>query len=189
MCDYRRWELDSVLRSSHKTGKHALEVSAVSSKKESLPGKINEYGSAHFVLRCTRSSLSAYCPLSYNNQCADYCEVLRTLKRHVNKKRPDLKKIWLCRYDNTKPHTASIVREFLEKGKIEVLMHPVYGPDLAPCNSSVFGTLKRELHNRHLKSDFELVTHKPLLLRPSSRRIPQNNDCKIEGENASMYCE
>ncbi len=44
-----------------------------------------------------------------------YYKVLRTLKRHMNKKRPDLKKIWLLHHNNTQPHNASTVKEFLEK--------------------------------------------------------------------------
>ncbi len=31
--------------------------------------------------------------------------------------------------------------------------------------------------------------YKPPLSRPSSGRIPQNDDCKMEGENAGVYCE
>ncbi len=49
----------------------------------------------------------------------------------MNEKKPDLKKIWLLHHKNTKPHTTSIVKEFLEKGKTEVLPHPVYSPNLA----------------------------------------------------------
>ncbi len=86
ICDYRRWELDSPLRSSHKTGKHALEISIVSIKEESLSGEIDEYAYAHSVLWCTRSSLSAYCPLLYKINVLYFCEVLRTLKRHVNRR-------------------------------------------------------------------------------------------------------
>ncbi len=40
--DYRWWELDSPLWSSHKTGKHALKVPAVSSKEKSPSGEIDE---------------------------------------------------------------------------------------------------------------------------------------------------
>ncbi len=42
-----------------------------------------------------------------------YDKVLRTLKRYVNKKRPDLKKNWLLHHDNAKPHTTFMIREFL----------------------------------------------------------------------------
>ncbi len=67
--DYRWWKLDSPLRSSHKTQKNTLGVFTVSSKEKSLSGEIDGYGYAHFVLWCVRSSLSAYCPSSYDNSC------------------------------------------------------------------------------------------------------------------------
>ncbi len=67
-----------------------------------------------------------------------YYEVLRTLKRCVNKKKPDQKNIWLLHHDNTKPHTTSIVREFLEKGKIEVLAHTMYSPALPHVILGIF---------------------------------------------------
>ncbi len=101
-----------------------------------------------------------------------YCEVLRTLKRHMNKKRHSLKKIWLLHH-NTKPHTISIVRKLLKKGKIEVLTHPTYNTDLALCNFWIFGALKQELWNRGLRVVCRIGDcSKPLLSRPSSRRIP-----------------
>ncbi len=87
-----------------------------------------------------------------------YCEALRTLKRHVNRKRPDLKVIRLLHHDSTMPHTTSIIREFLEKGKIDVLAYPMCSPNLAPFEFWVFGALKQELPNRHFESEVELVT-------------------------------
>ncbi len=56
----------------------------------------------------------------------------------MNKKRPDLKIIWLLHH-NIKPHTTSIVREFLKKGKAEVLTNPAYKSDLA---QAIFGFLE-----------------------------------------------
>ncbi len=70
----------------------------------------------------------------------------------------DLKKIWLLHHNNAKPHTASILREFLEKGKIEVLAHTTHSPDLARCDFWVFRALKWESCNRHFESDIKLVT-------------------------------
>ncbi len=46
-----------------------------------------------------------------------YCRVLRTLKRRVNRRKPDLKNNWLLHHDNAKPHITSIGREFSEKEK------------------------------------------------------------------------
>ncbi len=87
-----------------------------------------------------------------------YYEVLRTLKRHMNNKRPDPKKIWLLHHNKTKPPTASIIRQFLGKGIIEVLTHPTSCSNLAPCEFWVFGALKWESHNTHFELYVELVT-------------------------------
>ncbi len=109
----------------------------------------------------------------------------------MNKKKHDLKKTWLLHQDNTEPHAASILKEFLEKGKIEVLIHCMYNPDLTACNFWIFVALKWELSSRH----FEWVKcqigecHKLFHSRPSSKRISQNDDCKMEKENAGVYCD
>ncbi len=75
----------------------------------------------------------------------------------MNKKRLDLKNIWLLHHDNTKLHTISIVRDFLEEGKIEFLAYTTYRPNLVPFDFWVFKSLKWELSNRHFESDVELV--------------------------------
>ncbi len=76
----------------------------------------------------------------------------------MNKKRYDLKKIWLLHHNNTKLQTVSIIRVFLDNGKIKVLAHPVYSPDFDQCNYWIFEPYKRELYNRHFGSDVELMT-------------------------------
>ncbi len=59
---------------------------------------------------------------------------------------------------NAKSHTTSIIREFLEKGKLEVLVHPAYNTNFPSCDFWVFGVLKRELHNKYFESGNQLVT-------------------------------
>ncbi len=41
---------------------------------------------------------------------------------------------------------------------MEVLVHPVYSPNLVPPDFWFFEDLKWELHNGHFKSDVKLVT-------------------------------
>ncbi len=62
-------------------------------------------------------------------------------------------------HTNTKSYTTSIVGEFLEKGKIEALAHPIYkySADFAPYNFWVFGDLKWELRNRLFESNAKLM--------------------------------
>ncbi len=62
-----------------------------------------------------------------------YHKILRTLKRHVNKTRPDPKIIWLSHHKNAKS-------------------------DLAECHFWVFGALKWELRNKYFESDAESAT-------------------------------
>ncbi len=129
------------LRSSHKTGKHALYVSIVSSKEESLSSKIDE-GYTHFVLWCMRSSLSAYRPSSYDNQCAI---LLRSFKNSEDTHKQEevwSENSWLLPYTKAKLHTAFIVKEFLEKLKIEVFIHREYKTDLAPYDFCLFWSPK-----------------------------------------------
>ncbi len=78
-----------------------------------------------FVLRCVRGSVyqhTVLCRMTINSLY--YYKVLRTLKKQVNKKKPNRRKSWLLHHDNSKPHIASIVRKFLEKGKTEFLYMP-----------------------------------------------------------------
>ncbi len=49
-----------------------------------------------------------------------YCKVLKTLKRLLNKTRPDLKIIWLLHHDNVKPRIASL-ENFWKKEKLKFL--------------------------------------------------------------------
>ncbi len=84
------------------------------------------------------------------------CEFFRTLKRHGNKKRPNLKTIWLLQHNNAKLHTASIIREFSEKGKIQFLAHPTYGSCFVQFLG--FRSSKWKLCNKYFESYVELVS-------------------------------
>jgi hypothetical protein len=50
----------------------------------------------------------------------------------------------------TKPpsHTSVLTQQFLAKNKIAVILHPLYSPDLAPCDFFLFSKLKLKLKGR-----------------------------------------
>ena len=48
---------------------------------------------------------------------------------------------WLLHHDNEPAHTSLAVREFLTKN-VTTVPHPVYSPDLAPCNLYMFPKMK-----------------------------------------------
>ena len=54
----------------------------------------------------------------------------------------------LSHHDNASPHKAKIVKDYLEEQELQVLPHPPYSPDLAPCDIWLFPTLKKRLVGR-----------------------------------------
>jgi len=48
-------------------------------------------------------------------------------------------------HDNARPHVASATREFIRSSGIELLGHPAYSPDLAPCDYYLFDFIKQRL--------------------------------------------
>ena len=61
------------------------------------------------------------------------------------KKRAPLLPTMLFHHDNAPSHQASMTQETIDRRPIEVLGHPPYSPDLAPCDFFLFPTLKKIL--------------------------------------------
>ena len=51
-------------------------------------------------------------------------------------------KTWILHHNNPPAHTALSVKHFLASKKITTLNHPLYFPDLAPCDFFLFPKLK-----------------------------------------------
>jgi hypothetical protein len=51
--------------------------------------------------------------------------------------------------DNAKPHTSKMSIETIEALSIILVPQPLYSPDLAPCDSFLFGYLKQRLEGKH----------------------------------------
>ena len=86
---------------------------------------------------------------------AYYSQVLKVdLKRHIRAKRPEkVQNGWLLHHDNAPAHTAHLTVQTLNELDVEVLAHPPYSPDLAPCDFWLFPTLKKELRGQHFASN------------------------------------
>jgi len=54
--------------------------------------------------------------------------------------------------DNAPAHNAQFVKTFLTKHKITVLEHPLYSPDLAPCEFFLFPKIKSVLKGTSFES-------------------------------------
>ncbi len=76
-----------------------------------------------------------------------YCNVIRTLRYHVDWKCPDLHQ-WILHHNNAKPRVLRATTEFLENEFVATCPHPPYSPDLAPCNFWLFPYLKKQLQGQ-----------------------------------------
>lgn len=54
----------------------------------------------------------------------------------------------MLHHNNAAPHKAAIVTEYLQSERIELLPHPPYSPDLAPCDFFLFPRIKKELKGK-----------------------------------------
>jgi transposase len=74
------------------------------------------------------------------------------------RKRPEKwrTKYWVLHHDNARPHTAYSVQEFLAKNKMAAVPHPLYSPDLAPCDSFLFPKMKIKLKGRRFHTVEEI---------------------------------
>ncbi len=64
-----------------------------------------------------------------------YLNILRHFCERIHGVQPDLwaKNSWLFHEDNAPVHSAFKIRDFFAKNQVNVLDHPPYSPDLAPC--------------------------------------------------------
>jgi transposase len=87
-----------------------------------------------------------------------YCDVLRQLRENVQRKRPVKwqNNSWALHHDNAPAHTSLLVQQFLTSTKTTVIPHPLYSPDLAPCDFFIFPKMKLKLKGRRFESIEEI---------------------------------
>lgn len=74
-----------------------------------------------------------------------YVEVLKRLKRRVQRIRLDTADNWKLHHDNVRAHSAFIVTDYLIKAGVPTIPQPPYSPDLAPPDFFLFPRLKTPL--------------------------------------------
>ncbi len=77
----------------------------------------------------------------------NYCDILRKLKEQLRRRRPDkwAGRNFFLHHDNAPAHTAAITLALIGSSGIEMIPHPPYSPDLAPCDYYLFPRLKNQL--------------------------------------------
>ncbi len=82
-----------------------------------------------------------------------YKDILQVLVAQVRRKRPQYQAgQWRLLHDNAPAHTSHLVIEYLASQKIEMLEHPPYSPDLAPCDFYLFPKTKKLLRGRRFQT-------------------------------------
>ena len=83
------------------------------------------------------------------------------LKQAIEKKQPELinKKGVVFHHDNARPHISLVTRQKLRELGWEVLMRPLYSPDLASSDYHLFGSLKNSLNDVKLASKEACKNH------------------------------
>lgn len=88
----------------------------------------------------------------YSNIC------LPKVLENLSKERPRARdrNIFL-HHDNAPAHRAQLTQNFLQSTNLEILPHPPYSPDLAPCDFFLFPKMKKNLKGRHFGNREELL--------------------------------
>ena len=63
----------------------------------------------------------------------------------------------LLHHDNASAHTAAATLDFLATENVQLVTHPPYSPDLAPCDFWLFPKVKEELRGRRFASDLDAL--------------------------------
>ena len=90
---------------------------------------------------------------------AYYASLLDRLNNEIKKKRPHLtKKKVLLHQENARVHTCAVAMAKIESLRFELLEHPPYSPDLAPCDYFLFPNLKKWLGGKRFESNEDVIT-------------------------------
>ncbi len=105
-----------------------------------------------------------FVPVGETIRAEDYCQTLGRLREQIRRKRPHLWRMengwrhYLLHHDNATPHTANPTLAAIGETNTELLAHPPYSPDLAPCDFFLFPLLKAQMRGNHYRN-IEQVQH------------------------------
>ncbi len=110
--------------------------------------------------------LAEFLPPGETVDADSYIATLRRLRENIRRKRPQLwgqvrqgqPRPFLLHHDNASSHTAVPTLAFLGENDMEMLAHPPYSPDLAPCDFFLFPRMKNQLRGHRFRNIADLQT-------------------------------
>lgn len=125
-----------------------------------------------------------------------YTSLLERLNEEIKTKRPRLKhKKILFHQDNAPVHNSLISMAKIHELRYELLPHPPYSPDLAPCDYFLFSNLKRWLQGKRFHSNDEVIAETDAYFAAFEKSYYSDGIKKIENrwerciELEGMYVE
>ncbi len=81
----------------------------------------------------------------------------RICSPHLQSKCPNLACCFILHHDNTRPHTAKVMLQYLTAIKVKRLPHLPYNPDLATCDYWLFQKLKEPLRDQTFSTNKDIL--------------------------------
>ena len=75
----------------------------------------------------------------------------------------------MLHHDNAAPHKSKVVTKYLQEERVILLPHPLYNPDLAPCDFFLFPKIKKQLGGKR----FERIQDLARAINSIADSIPQ----------------
>ncbi|KAK3796147.1 hypothetical protein RRG08_018148 [Elysia crispata] len=119
-----------------------------------------------------------------------YKKVLQDkLRPAIRKKRPGLLESGiLFHHDNAPVHTARAVTDVLAGYKWELLEHPRYSPDLAPCDFHLFPKMKEHLRGQRFETEEDIVQATKFVNTARLGPAPMTWQCETVEEDGRKGC-
>ncbi len=116
--------------------------------------------------------LAEFLPPGESVEQESYIETLKRLRENIHRRRPNLwgkvrrgqPRPFLLHHDNASSHTGILTLAYIGENNMEMLAHPPYSPDLAPCDFFLFPRLKNELRGHRFRTipDLQVAVQRTL---------------------------
>ena len=110
-----------------------------------------------------------------------YCSQLDQLKAALNEKCPELvnRKHITFHQDNVRPHVSLMTSQKLLQLGWEVLIHPVYSPDIAPSDFHLFWSFQNSLNGKNFSSLKDCKRHLEQFFAQKDKKFGEDGIMKL----------
>ena len=113
-----------------------------------------------------------------------YCSQLEQLKAALDEKHPEVvnRKHKIFHQDNARPHVSLMTKQKLLQLGWEVLIHPLYSPDIAPSDFHLFQSLQNSLIGKNFNSPEDCKRHLDQFFAQKIKMFWEDGIMKLPGK-------